>query len=103
MKAVVAIGAGAAGLAAVTELVARGHTVTVLEAQERPGGRIRTLRQPFADGLYVEEGALSFSSGYRHCMRHMPAGRPSAEAATPGRATQPARRALRPSGAIVRR
>ncbi len=70
-KAVVVIGAGAAGLAAATELAARGHTVTVLEAQERPGGRIRTLREPFADGLYVEAGALSFSSGYRHCMRYV--------------------------------
>jgi len=36
------IGAGAAGLAAASELASNGHQVTVLEARERPGGRILT-------------------------------------------------------------
>jgi monoamine oxidase len=31
----------------------------VLEAQTRPGGRVRTLREPFAPGLYTEAGAES--------------------------------------------
>lgn len=66
---VIVIGAGLAGLAAAHELVALGHTVTVLEAQNRPGGRVYTLRKPFADGLYAEAGALDFSDGYRHFMR----------------------------------
>jgi monoamine oxidase len=37
-----------------------GFTVTVLEAQARPGGRVRTLRADFADGMYCEAGAMGF-------------------------------------------
>lgn len=54
---VIVIGAGLAGLCTAYELQALGHTVTVLEAQIRPGGRVRTLREPFAPGVYVEAGA----------------------------------------------
>lgn len=54
---VIVIGAGLAGMCAAYELQNQGHTVTVLEAQMRPGGRVRTLREPFAPGLYVEAGA----------------------------------------------
>ena len=52
---VIVIGGGLAGLCSAYELQALGHTVTVLEAQMRPGGRVRTLREPFAPGVYVEE------------------------------------------------
>src|SRR4029450_4738793 len=54
---VIVIGGGLAGLCSAYELQALGHTVTVLEAQMRPGGRVRTLREPFAPGVYVEAGA----------------------------------------------
>src|SRR5215471_14276678 len=54
---VIVIGGGLAGLCTAYELQALGHTVTVLEAQMRPGGRVRTLRESFAPGLYVEAGA----------------------------------------------
>lgn len=54
---VVVVGAGMAGLAAADALVRQGHEVTVLEATLRPGGRVRTLRGPFSDGLYAEAGA----------------------------------------------
>ncbi len=54
---VIVIGAGLAGMCAAYELQNQGHQVTVLEAQMRPGGRVRTLREPFAPGLYVEAGA----------------------------------------------
>src|SRR6185312_2735638 len=40
------IGAGAAGLAAATELRANGRSVVVLEARGRVGGRIFTYRDP---------------------------------------------------------
>ena len=56
-KRVLVVGAGLAGLSAAYELVSLGHDVTVLEAQDRPGGRVHTLRRPFSDGLYAEAGA----------------------------------------------
>jgi monoamine oxidase len=56
-KRVIVVGAGLAGLCAAYELVALGHDVTVLEAQDRAGGRVHTLRKPFSDGLYAEAGA----------------------------------------------
>ena len=54
---VLVLGAGLAGLAAAYELQREGYGVTVLEARSRPGGRVRTYRDPFADGLYAEMGA----------------------------------------------
>src|SRR5215207_2910202 len=54
---VIIIGAGLAGLSAAYELTQGGHDVTVLEARTRPGGRVHTLRDQFADGLYAEAGA----------------------------------------------
>lgn len=54
---IVVLGGGLAGLCAAYELQNVGHTVTVLEASTRPGGRVRTLREAFAPGLYVEAGA----------------------------------------------
>src|SRR3954452_13795222 len=56
---VLVVGAGLAGLAAAHELTQAGHEVTVLEARSRAGGRVQTLREPFADGLYVEAGAVT--------------------------------------------
>jgi len=50
------IGAGAAGLAAASELVSHGHDVTLLEARERLGGRILTDRTTPAP-VPVELGA----------------------------------------------
>jgi monoamine oxidase len=58
----VVIGAGMAGLVAADELTRRGYGVTVLEALTRPGGRIRTFREPFADGLYADAGAMLFAN-----------------------------------------
>jgi monoamine oxidase len=54
---VIVVGAGLAGLAAAYELDKAGYGVTVIEARSRPGGRVRTYRDPFADGLYAEMGA----------------------------------------------
>src|SRR5262245_29571142 len=56
-KDVVVLGAGLAGLAAAYELNKAGFDVAVLEARTHPGGRVRTYRDPFSDGLYAEMGA----------------------------------------------
>ena len=56
-RQVLVLGAGLAGLAAAYELKKAGYAVTVLEARTRPGGRVLTYRDPFADGLYAEMGA----------------------------------------------
>lgn len=57
-KSVLVLGAGLAGLAAAHVLAQTGHEVTVLEARERPGGRVHTIRAPFEDGLYAEAGPM---------------------------------------------
>ena len=56
-KRVIVIGAGLAGLVAAFELQRQGHEPLVLEAQNRGGGRVYTLRD-FAPGLYAEAGAM---------------------------------------------
>src|SRR5262249_21387081 len=55
-RRILVIGGGLAGLCSAYELQNLGHAVTVLEAQTRPGGRVRTLREPFASGVYTEAG-----------------------------------------------
>jgi monoamine oxidase len=61
---IVVVGAGLAGLCAAYERAAAGHDVTIFEARERPGGRVLTLREPFADALYAEAGAMTISSSH---------------------------------------
>ena len=56
-KRVIVIGGGIAGLVAAYELARQGHDPLVLEAQNRVGGRVYTLRD-FAPGLYAEAGAM---------------------------------------------
>lgn len=57
-KRIVVVGAGLAGLTAALELHRAGHTVTILEGRGRVGGRVHTIREGFADGLYAEAGAM---------------------------------------------
>jgi monoamine oxidase len=53
---VLILGGGLAGLCAAYELRALGHHATVLEARQRPGGRVYTIRHRLSPGLYVEAG-----------------------------------------------
>jgi monoamine oxidase len=65
---VIVLGAGLAGLTAAYELAAWGHDVTMLEARNRPGGRVLTLRD-FSDGLTAEAGAIDYTDSARN-MKH---------------------------------
>ena len=56
---VVIVGAGMAGLTAGLLLKNAGHKVTILEGQNRLGGRILTYRG-FAGDMYGEFGAMHF-------------------------------------------
>jgi monoamine oxidase len=55
---VVVVGAGLAGLRAAELLHRAGTPVVVLEARGRPGGRVHTIRAPFAEAMYAEAGAI---------------------------------------------
>ena len=70
-KKVLVLGAGMAGLVAAYELTQRGHDVTVLEARTRPGGRVHTLREPFSDGLYAEEGAARIPANHDLTLKYV--------------------------------
>ncbi|SVD35453.1 uncharacterized protein METZ01_LOCUS388307, partial [marine metagenome] len=56
-KRVIIVGAGMSGLVAGYELTRAGHDVTILEARDRVGGRVFTLRTPFSDEHHAEAGA----------------------------------------------
>ncbi|MGA9175034.1 MAG: flavin monoamine oxidase family protein [Thermoactinomyces sp.] len=57
-KNIIVVGAGMSGLVAASLLKEAGHHVTVLEASERVGGRVYTIRSPFQEGLYLDAGAM---------------------------------------------
>lgn len=57
-KKIIVVGTGMSGLVAASLLKAAGHDVTVLEATQRVGGRIFTMREPFMDGMYLDVGAM---------------------------------------------
>ena len=62
-KKIVVMGAGMAGLVTAYELKKLGHNVTVLEAQDRVGGRVLTLRN-FSEGHWADAGAARISRGH---------------------------------------
>ena len=62
---VLVLGAGISGLAAALALEAAGLTVRVLEARERTGGRIHSMRQL---GSNAEAGATYIGAGYARFM-----------------------------------
>ena len=62
---VIVVGAGMAGLVAAHELLRAGHDPLILEARGRVGGRIYTMREPFAPGLYGEAGAMRIPNAHK--------------------------------------
>ena len=63
---VVVVGAGLAGLACARELVRAGLGVQVLEASDRPGGRIRTEQ---VDGFRIDRGFQVLLTAYPEARR----------------------------------
>ena len=51
------IGAGLSGLVTASEVQAAGHEVVVVEARDRVGGRVFTVREGLRDGQYADVGA----------------------------------------------
>lgn len=70
-KKVIIVGAGLAGLSAGYELKKAGHDPIILEAQQRVGGRVYTLRDPFTEGLYAEVGAMRFPRAHSLTMEYI--------------------------------
>ncbi|ELY36485.1 hydroxysqualene dehydroxylase [Natronorubrum tibetense] len=72
MTAIAVVGGGIGGLTTAHELAERGFDVTVLEANDRFGGKARSM--PIADGpapLHGEHGFRFFPAFYRHVVDTM--------------------------------
>jgi monoamine oxidase len=54
---VIVVGAGLAGLVSALRLQEDGHQVVILEARDRVGGRVLSLRDGLRDGQYADVGA----------------------------------------------
>lgn len=68
-RTVTVIGAGMAGLAAAYDLHRAGWKVTVLEARDRVGGRIYSLRN-FSNGLVAEGGGEFIDENHRRMLAY---------------------------------
>ena len=69
---VLVAGAGLAGLAAAHDLAAMGAAVTVVEARDRVGGRVWTIRNGFVDDQHAEAGGDMIDES-QHEMRRLAA------------------------------
>lgn len=63
------VGAGLAGLVSALRLQEAGNDVTVLEARDRVGGRVLTLRDGLAGGQYADVGAEIIYHGQDEIVR----------------------------------
>lgn len=62
------VGAGLSGLVTATRLRDAGKRVTLIEARADPGGRVRTLRGYFDDGIYGELGAARVAETHEYVL-----------------------------------
>lgn len=67
-ETILVVGAGLAGLSAAYRLREGGKRVIVIEARAVPGGRVRTLRGYFDDGLYAELGAARVAESHSYVL-----------------------------------
>jgi monoamine oxidase len=67
---VLVIGAGLSGLVAAYELRKQGYDLTVLEAQNRPGGRVHTLRS-FGEKLWADAGAARIPNSHDLTLKYV--------------------------------
>lgn len=70
-KRIVVLGAGLAGLGAAYNLMRHGYDVIVLEAQDRPGGRVQTVREGFRRGGHAELGAIRIFESHEYTLRYV--------------------------------
>ena len=70
-RRVVVLGAGLAGLGAAYSLMHHGYDVTVLEAQDRPGGRVQTVRNGFHRGGHAELGAIRIFDSHEYTLKYV--------------------------------
>src|SRR5258706_16112175 len=68
-ETILVAGAGLAGLSAAYRLREAGKRVIVIEARPVAGGRVRTLRGYFDDGLYAELGAARVAGSHSYVDR----------------------------------
>lgn len=68
-RGVLVLGAGMAGLTAALSLLRRGHKVTVIEYQDRIGGRL--LSVPLGDGMFTEAGGGHFRSNMPYVLSYV--------------------------------
>jgi monoamine oxidase len=60
---IIVVGAGLSGLVSGMRLQEAGHDVVVLEARDRVGGRVLTIRDGFEEGQYADVGAMILYEG----------------------------------------
>lgn len=68
-RSVIVVGAGLAGLTAALELRKDGAKITVIEARDRVGGRVLTVRGAFAQAQHAEAGGDFIDEGQQEIRR----------------------------------
>ncbi len=67
-KKIIIIGSGLSGLVSAYELKSAGHQVTVLESQQRPGGRVLTLRDEIDKKIIGDAGAARIRTSHHYTL-----------------------------------